>query len=103
MECEHFKHISHITSLVTPSIELAITISAGAAFAEAIVAIGIDLASRVQELEISSPGLNRLTPIYDHAGDASASQLIGTKQPCRTVAYDHHATNARHRPRMRQA
>ena len=63
---QELDHVAHAAALVRARIKLAVAVGTGATFAEAVVAVAIDLAALVQAFEIEAPRLDELAAIHHH-------------------------------------
>ena len=83
---------AHVATLGGARVELAVGVGASAAFAEAIVAVGIDDAHRwpVETLEVDAARVHGFTAVDDDRGHAGAGEFVGAKQATGPVAdHDH--------------
>jgi hypothetical protein len=87
---EDLDHVADVAALVGPGVELAVGVGAGAALAEAVVAVGIDAAVLGQALQVPAPRLHQLAAIDDDRGDPGARELVRAVQTRRTGADDDH-------------
>ena len=89
-------HVAHVAALVGTGVQLAVTVRAGAAFSEAVVAIAVYLAARVQRFEIVTARLHELPAIQHVRENAVARQLVSAEQTRGAVAHDQHARTFTH-------
>src|SRR5262245_39205012 len=90
MPDEQLDHIAYVAALVRPRVQLAVGIGAGAAFAETIIAVGIDVTVLGEAFQIAAPRLHWLAAVEHHRGDAMTRQLIGAEQSrWPTTHHDH--------------
>ena len=84
-----------------PSVEFAVAIGAGAAFAKAIVAVGVHDSLLLDGRQIVAPRLNRLASLEHETTDASARKFVCTKEPCGATSDDCHPGGGTGLDRMR--
>ncbi len=81
---EDLEHIAHRAPLVRPCVELSVTIGPGPAFAETVVAIGIDQPLAIEERDVAAPGLHPFSAFDDPARNSVTRQLVCAEQARRT-------------------
>ena len=80
MQREDLEHITHRAPLVRSRVELAVAIRSRTAFAETVVAIGIDPPLAIEERDVATPRLDTLSAFDDPAGNPVTRQLVRAKQ-----------------------
>ncbi len=93
---QELDHVAHVAALVGASVQLTVAVRAGAPFTETVVAVAVDLAARIQRLEVVTTRLNRLTPVQHVRENAVARQLIRAKQTRRAITDDQDARPLSH-------
>ncbi len=90
-----------VASLVRAGVKLAVRVGAGAAFAKAVVGMGIDDAELLNVSERFSAGADILTALENDRAQPQLNEFQGGKIPRRTRTYNDHLGRVEYRAQIR--
>jgi hypothetical protein len=91
-------HRANVAPLVRTGVEFAVAVRTRAALAEAVVAVWVHVAVKVQSLEVPASRLHAFAAFDDQRSDAAPRELVGAKQARGAAAHHDHPTRSSNAP-----